>query len=79
MRNEGHTPATDRRAWLRDLRRANERQEDALSSVFDERWGDIGDEHRSFVERFLSKLPPGGRVLDAACGTRKSEPLSDQE
>jgi SAM-dependent methyltransferase len=49
----------------------NERQEDALSSVFDEQWGDIEDTHRSFVERFLSKLPPGGRVLDAACGTGK--------
>jgi ubiquinone/menaquinone biosynthesis C-methylase UbiE len=25
--------------------------------------------HHSFVERFLSRLPPDGRVLDAACGT----------
>lgn len=73
MSNEGQaqTPPADRNAWLRDLRRVNERQEDALSSVFDERWGDIEDTHRSFVERFLSKLPPGGRVLDAACGTGK--------
>jgi SAM-dependent methyltransferase len=73
MRNGGHEriPTADRIAWLRDLRRVNERQEDALSSVFDEQWGDIEDTHWSFVERFLSKLPPGGRVLDAACGTGK--------
>jgi SAM-dependent methyltransferase len=49
----------------------NEREEDALAPVFDERWGDIEDTHRVFVERFLSKLPPDGSVLDAACGTGK--------
>jgi SAM-dependent methyltransferase len=64
-------PAGDRAAWLRNLRRVNEQQEDALSSVFDEQWGVIGDTHRAFVERFLSMLPPDGRVLDAACGTGK--------
>jgi SAM-dependent methyltransferase len=61
----------ERKAWLRSVREENRRQEDALSSVFDERWGEIEDTHRSFVERFLSRLPPGGRVLDAACGTGK--------
>ena len=48
-----------------------ERQEDALSADFDARWGKIDDEHRSFVSQFLAQLPPGGRVLDAACGTGK--------
>lgn len=57
--------------WIRELRRVNEREEDELAPVFDERWGEIDDAHRAFVERFLSKLPPGGRVLDAACGTGK--------
>ena len=47
------------------------RQEDALSPDFDSRWGEIEDPHRSFVERFLARLPPGARVLDAACGTGK--------
>jgi SAM-dependent methyltransferase len=61
----------DRQAWLRELREAGAQQEDALSSVFDERWGDIEDAHRAFVDRFLAKLPPDGRVLDAACGTGK--------
>jgi SAM-dependent methyltransferase len=61
----------DRAEWVRNLRRVNEQQEDALSPVFDARWGEIEDTHRAYVERFLSRLPPGGRVLDAACGTGK--------
>ena len=61
----------DRREWLRRLRRENVEQEDALSAVYDARWGEIEETHRAFVERFLSRLPAGGRVLDAACGTGK--------
>lgn len=64
-------PAADRAAWLRGLRRENEAQEHALADVFDTYWGEIEDTHRAFVERFCSLLPPGGRVLDAACGTGK--------
>jgi SAM-dependent methyltransferase len=64
-------PATDRGAWLRNLRRVDERQEDALAGDFDARWGEIEPTHRIFVEQFLSRLPPDGRVLDAACGTGK--------
>jgi cyclopropane fatty-acyl-phospholipid synthase-like methyltransferase len=61
----------DRQAWVRYLRGVNERQEDALAPVFDDRWGKIQDDHRAFGERFLLSLPPGGRVLDAPCGTGK--------
>lgn len=61
----------DRTSWLLALRRENEEQEAALAPELDERWGDIGDTHRAFVERFCSMLPAGGRVLDAACGTGK--------
>jgi SAM-dependent methyltransferase len=70
-RKQALSPTTDREAWVRSLRRVNELQEDALAPVFDERWGEIEDGHRAFVERFLSLLPPDGRVLDAACGTGK--------
>lgn len=49
----------------------DEQQEDALADVFDASWGEIEDTHRGFVNRFLSTLPSGGRVLDAACGTGK--------
>jgi SAM-dependent methyltransferase len=61
----------DRAAWLRRLRQENARQEDSLSAIYDERWGEIEDTHRAFIERFLSFLPTAGRVLDAACGTGK--------
>jgi SAM-dependent methyltransferase len=63
--------APDRRTWLQALRRENERQENALAPDFDAYWGEIEPDHESFVSRFLSRLPPDGRVLDAACGTGK--------
>ena len=68
-------PAADRGAWLRNLRRVNEQQEDALAGDFDPNWGEIEPTHQAFVERFLSRLPPAGRVLDAACGTGKYFPM----
>ena len=61
----------DRETWIANLPRMNEREEDALAPVFDERWGEIENTHRTWVDRFLSLLPPEGRVLDAACGTGK--------
>ena len=67
--------APDRRTWLQELRRSNERQEDALAPRYDELWGRIEPTHARFVARFLSMLPPGGPVLDAACGTGKYFPL----
>lgn len=78
MSDDGTGPApaaTDRERWLQELRRVNEQQEDALASVYDERWGEIEDTHRAFMERFLSMLPPRGGVLDAACGTGKYFPV----
>lgn len=64
-------PTADRGAWISHVRRAMEEQENSLSAEFDEHWGEIEEPHRAFVERFLSGLPPSGRVLDAACGTGK--------
>jgi SAM-dependent methyltransferase len=72
---EKGNPAADRDAWLRDLRRVNERQEDALADDFDAEWGEIEPTHQAFVERFLSLLPLGGRVLDAACATGNYFPM----
>jgi SAM-dependent methyltransferase len=71
----GAAPPAERRAWLRELRQVDERQEDALEGDFDAHWGEIEPLHHSFVGRFLSRLPPDGRVLDAACGTGKYFPL----
>jgi SAM-dependent methyltransferase len=72
MGDEVRAPvASNREAWLLTLRRANEVQEDQLDPTYDDEWGEISDTHRRFIERFLSALPAGGRVLDAACGTGK--------
>jgi SAM-dependent methyltransferase len=71
----GAAPTAERRAWLRDLRRVDERQEDDLAGEFDAQWGEIEPMHHTFVGRFLSRLPPDGRVLDAACGTGKYFPM----
>jgi SAM-dependent methyltransferase len=67
----GPASAADRGAWLWNLRRVNEQQEDALAGDYDAQWGEIESTHRVFVERLLSRLPPDGRVLDAPCGTGK--------
>jgi SAM-dependent methyltransferase len=71
----GAGTAADRGAWLRELRRVDERQENALADDFDAQWGEIEPMHHSLVGRFLSKLPSDGRVLDAACGTGKYFPM----
>jgi cyclopropane fatty-acyl-phospholipid synthase-like methyltransferase len=62
------TPSGEERAdWLFELRRENERQEDALETS-DAYWTETDDAHESSVDRFLSMLPAGGSVLDAASG-----------
>jgi SAM-dependent methyltransferase len=66
---------TDREAWLLELRRDNERQEDALGTDADPYWLEIYSTHREFIERFLGSLPPAGRVLDAACGVGRYLPM----
>jgi SAM-dependent methyltransferase len=71
----GAAPPADRGAWLRDLRRVDERQENDLAGDFDAEWGEIEPMHHTFLGRFLSRLPPDGRVLDAACGTGKYFPM----
>jgi cyclopropane fatty-acyl-phospholipid synthase-like methyltransferase len=63
----GASSRTDRADWLFELRRENERQEDALETL-DAYWTETDDAHLSSVDRFLSVLPVGGTVLDAACG-----------
>ena len=67
--------SADREGWVRELRRVDEHQEDALAAAYDARWGEIEDTHRAFVERFLSMLPHRGGVLDAACGTGNYFPI----
>jgi SAM-dependent methyltransferase len=60
----------DRQAWLAERRRTTEERHDAIHAfTYDEEFGEIGPTHRRFVADLLERCPPGGTVLDAACGT----------
>ena len=62
----------DRTAWLRERRQTAEERHDAIHAfTYDEQYGEIGPTHRRFVADLLERCPPGGTVLDAACGTGK--------
>ena len=62
----------DRQAWLRERRQTAEERHDAIHAfTYDDQYGEIGPTHRRFVADLLERCPPGGAVLDAACGTGK--------
>ena len=62
----------ERQAWLRERRQTAEERHDAIHAfTYDDQYGEIGPTHRRFVADLLERCPPGGTVLDAACGTGK--------
>ena len=62
----------DRAAWLRERRQTTEERHDAIHAfTYDDEYGEIGETHRRFVADLVERCPPGGTVLDAACGTGK--------
>jgi cyclopropane fatty-acyl-phospholipid synthase-like methyltransferase len=64
----------DRRAWLAERRAAVVAAYDAEAATY----GDHeypSDLQREWVARVLDRIPPGGVVLDAPCGTGKYFPL----
>jgi ubiquinone/menaquinone biosynthesis C-methylase UbiE len=62
----------DRQAWLRERRQTTEERHDTIHAfTYDDQYGEIGETHRRFVAELLDGCPPGGTVLDAACGTGK--------
>lgn len=62
----------DRQTWLRERRRVAEERYDTLhAATYDRDYGEIGPLHRCFVADLVRRCPPGGRILDAACGTGK--------
>ncbi|HEV8166915.1 MAG TPA: hypothetical protein VGR74_21165, partial [Actinomycetota bacterium] len=63
----------DRTAWLRERRRVTEERYTTLhAATYDQQeWATISPTHGRFVGRLIELCPPGGRILDAACGTGK--------
>src|SRR5215216_693309 len=62
----------DRQRWLAERRQTAEERHDTIHAfTYDEQYGEIGEVHRRFVADLLERCPPGGTVLDAACGTGK--------
>jgi SAM-dependent methyltransferase len=68
-------PPGDRRAFIAERRRVSVHRFDTLLSPdYDENWGAISPSHAAFVARLTTLIPPGGDILDAACGTGKYWP-----
>lgn len=67
----------NRSAWLKKKRRiAEERMDKLFAPVYDQQWGaKIDPTHGVYLEHFLMLCPPGGLILDAACGTGKYWPV----
>jgi ubiquinone/menaquinone biosynthesis C-methylase UbiE len=69
-------PERDRATWLKQQRRWLMEQEDTIyAPIYDENWGAIDSTHQEFLAQLLDLCPPGGRILDAACGTGKYWPM----
>jgi len=60
-----------RRAFLDDRRAAARAAADRGATHFDSIWGDFGMSHLGAVADLVQAVPPGGEILDAACGTGK--------
>jgi ubiquinone/menaquinone biosynthesis C-methylase UbiE len=59
----------DRARWLAERRAAVEQAYTAEGATYDEGYDPATPIHRDFVARLIALVPPGGSVLDAACGT----------
>ena len=63
--------SAERSEWLRKLRRTAEEGYDRLegTTYYEGPEGYIPPMHHRFASRLISLCPPGGRILDAACGS----------
>jgi cyclopropane fatty-acyl-phospholipid synthase-like methyltransferase len=63
--------SAERSEWLRKLRRTAEEGYDRLegTTYYEGPEGHIPPMHHRFASRLISLCPPGGRILDAACGS----------
>lgn len=65
----------NRKTFLAEQRENSRHRYDTLHSLhYDELWGDVSPLHAEFLDRLIRRLPRGGHVLDAACGTGKYWP-----
>lgn len=67
----------ERTQWRKERRLWNEVQADVMyARQYDKQWGStIDPSHRDMLGRFLDLCPPGGSLLDAACGAGKYWPF----
>jgi ubiquinone/menaquinone biosynthesis C-methylase UbiE len=59
----------DRKEWLAERRAAVLATYDDEAPTYDAGYDPVTDLHRRFVSRLIETVPPGGAILDAACGT----------
>lgn len=59
----------DRARWLADRRAEVEREYTAEGDTYDDGYDPATPIHRDFLARLIASVPPGGSVLDVACGT----------
>jgi SAM-dependent methyltransferase len=65
----------ERRAFVAECRRVSVHRFDTVHSAsYDQHWGAVSPSHAAFVTKLTALIPPGGEVLDAACGTGKYWP-----
>ena len=67
----------DRETFIKNRRRLMQMRYDTLwAPIYDQEWGaSISPTHQQWLQRFLEHCPPGGLILDAACGTGKYWPM----
>lgn len=61
--------ASDRTTWLAERRRAVEADYTRDGPTYDDGYDPATPVHRRLVTSLIDRTPPGGTVLDAACGT----------
>ena len=66
----------ERTEWLSQMRRNAEALYDRFAARYWVTWGTTVEEtHRSYLGKFLERIPPGGRILSAACGAGRFDGL----
>jgi 2-polyprenyl-3-methyl-5-hydroxy-6-metoxy-1,4-benzoquinol methylase len=66
----------DRSDFLRKMREMAESLYDSCSVDYWVMFGaEVDEDHRTYLHKFLERIPPGGRLLSAACGAGRFDGL----